>query len=351
MKKVTWMLILSNAVLSLALANQLSSHIIKPQPTPDANPVEVIPSKPVDIHTNISIKTPEFLLYEDMVKQLNLWRQEAPELVEVETYGKSSKNKDLIYLRICKDKNANLPKVLITACIHGNEPWSTGCVMAYIGNLLADFETDPKIKELILKRDIYFIPVISPDSYPSSRQVNGVDPNRNFPTLKDPNRVSVTPIKELQNFFLKIKPNAVISGHTFGRMYLIPYGDQNQKTPNDQEYQDIVGRMSNMSNYNLKYCSKLYGTPIFGSEVDWYYRNGAFAIVAEFGSHQNKPTIKQIQEEFERTWASFKLFLEEAPLIEIKTTGGELNEFTQNAGIDLKYFDYQKRVVGSIPLN
>jgi hypothetical protein len=337
MKKVTWMLIFCNVAIFLVLTTKLNYPAKQKQ---ESKPTD---NQSVEAHTNISTKTPNFLLYNDLVEQLKTWKKEAPELVELGTYGKSLKNKDLTYLRICKNKNTDLPKVLITACIHGNEPLAASCVMAYIGNLLYEFESDKEVKSLILNRDLYFIPVVSPDSYPNNRLLGKIDPNRDFPTLKNPNHESINPVKELQDFFLKIKPDAVISGHTFGRVYLIPYGDSTEKCPNHDDYINLIGAMAKKSNYAIKPCCKLYKHPIFGTEIDWYYRNGAFAIVAEFGDHQKQPTPQQIKDEFERTWSSFKLFIKEAPQIHIKS-GADFS--LDNAGIEPEYFMYQKKVLG-----
>ncbi len=53
--------------------------------------------------------------------------------------------------------------------------------------------------------------------------------------------------------------------------------------------------------------------PIHGTEVDWYYQNGAFAIVMEFGTHQRLPSKEEIDSEWNMTWKAFLLFLEKAP--------------------------------------
>jgi hypothetical protein len=226
---------------------------------------------------------------------------------------------------------------LITACIHGNEPWSTATMMWYIGDLLQKYNTDLKIKDLLDSREIYFIPVVSPDSYPHSRHVDGVDPNRNFYETSD--KKSVKPVACLQNFFLEIKPNAVLSGHTWGRVYLIPYGDRMENCPDHQEYVKIVGKMSELSDYRyIRACDmykgngklnnppiRTYGKnlndykvmmPIYGTELDWYYKNGSFPVVMEFGTHQRKPTNEEIEYEFEKTYAAVVYFLHEAPLVE-----------------------------------
>lgn len=280
-------------------------------------PIERIPEKPKTPRVpSVSVKIPAYLDYQNIIAQCKKWNEEAPDLTEIGVYGKSKRGQDLYYIRICNKLDSKpRPKVLITGCIHGNEPWATGCVMGYIGSLLDGYGSNSEIKELVESRDVYFIPVVSPDSYPHSRHVDGVDPNRDFPGPSRPNHQSTPSIAALQKFFLQIKPSAVISGHTFGRVYLIPYGDTNSKTPHESDYQRIVGKMGQMSNYGLKHCCDIYGRPIHGSEVDWYYRNGAFSIVIEYGTHQQKPSQEEIRSEFDRTFKSVLLFIKDGAAV------------------------------------
>lgn len=250
--------------------------------------------------------------YGELVETMDKWEELAPDLVEVGTYGKTSEGKDQFYMKISNETCPGEKTVLITACIHGNEPLSTSTVMAYAGKLLSDYGKDKAITEVVNTRTIYFIPVISPDSYPSSRHVNNVDPNRDFPTLKKPDKESVTPVKNLQDFFLKVKPDSVLSGHTFGRKYLIPWGDSTVENPNLKEYKEIATEMCRLSGYKFQRVCEMYGRPIYGTETDWYHRNGAFAMVIEFGTHQRKPTLEETTTEFERTFGSFLHFVSES---------------------------------------
>lgn len=284
------------------------------QPTPPAPETPKFPESP-----NITNKIPAYLDYSQIVTQLKEWNSQAKDLTEIGTYGKSARGTDLYYIRINNNfDKKDKPKVLITACIHGNEPHSTGVVMGYAGSLLGEYGKNQEITDLINSRDIYIVPVVSPDSYPQSREVNGVDPNRDFPGPSNPNRQSVPPVKAIQDFFLKIKPNAVISGHTHGRIFLHPYGDKNDYCPDQDEYKRIVGKMGQLCQYNVKRACEMYGRPIHGTEVDWYYRQGAFAIVMEFGTHQRKPTHEEIKGEFNRTYQGVLWFIKEAPIVQLK---------------------------------
>jgi hypothetical protein len=256
--------------------------------------------------------------YDQIVSILNDWEKKAPDLVEIGTYGHSNKNKPLYYLKISNEYNPSKKVVLITACIHGNEPWSTSTVIAYAGKILSSYNKDEQLTKLVNERTIYVIPVVSPDSYPHSRSVDGVDPNRNFPTLKNPNKQSVKPIRHLQEFFLKIKPNSVLSGHTYGRVFLIPWGDSVKNNPNIKNYEKIASEMSKICGYKFQRACEMYNRPIYGTEIDWFHRNGSFAMVMEFGSHQRKPTLEETRKEFEKTFDGVVYFIRQSTEIDVK---------------------------------
>lgn len=302
----------------------------RPLPTPPELP---------PIRTNITRPQPGHMSYDQTVAQLKQWNQESPELTSVAVYGKSSRGKDLYYLRICNRRSmvtTDRPRVLVTACIHGNEPLASSTTMWYIGALLSQYGRDEAITHLIDSRDIFFVPVVSPDSYPSSRMVDGVDPNRDFPGPSRPGHRSVAPVKAVQDLFLSVRPNAVMSGHTWGRVYLTPYGDKMQNCPDHDAITAVTNKMKGLSGYRCIRACDMYGvnglnnppirtagvgefvsTPIHGTEVDWYYRNGSFAIVCEFGTHQRVPSDDDTRVEFNRTYQAFLLFLREAPLVQV----------------------------------
>lgn len=309
---------------------QQSDAAIKIQ-KPDAV-IPVIPPPKNPETPKLAVIIPPYLEYGDIVNQLKQWQEEAPDLIYFNTYGKSRQGKEIAYICLTNKLNKQEKEtVLLTAAIHGNEPWSTGCMMAYAGMLASEYGKNPVVTELLDSRKVYIVPVVSPDSYPNSRTVDGVDPNRDFPGPHNPDHISSPSVVAIQDFFLKISPKAVISGHTFGRVFLTPYGDTTKKTPNEAEYQEIIGQMSKMSKYRLDRICNNYGKPIFGTEVDWYYRNGAFSLVMECGSHQIKPSHEQIKEEFGRTWEAVLHFIKYAPLVELKS--GEDFDFSSNTGI------------------
>jgi hypothetical protein len=321
MRKLTIALVILTFINVNLLIFGLPHHAPIPQPQTQQQPPQEKP-KP---QPHISVKTPPFLTYPKVIEQMHQWQSEAPDFVEIGTYGKTSKGTDLCYLRLHRKDLLDQPKVLIMSSIHGNEPLASSVNMAYIGNLLDEYGKSEEITKLIDSRDLYFIPVVSPNSAPQNddgagmqRYIEGVDPNRNFPTKNKPNLQSVPTVAAIEDFFNKEHFSAAISGHTWGRLFLKPWGDSNQTCPNDADYQEILGKMAQLSNYAIKPASAIYGKPIIGTEVDWFYRHGAFSIVIEYGTHQHVPSMDDIDVEFKRTYPAVLWFIETAPEVKIK---------------------------------
>jgi hypothetical protein len=250
--------------------------------------------------SQVSNPVPPHLSYAQTVQQFYQWEREKPELVTLGSYGVDTEGQLLYCLMVTNKKIVTQKKrVLISACIHGNEPWSAACVMAYLGTILNSHNNPqyPYINNMLDCREIYFIPVMCPDNYPHSRTINGVDPNRNW--SKNP---SIAPIESLKNFHRIFHFDAMISGHTYGRIFLYP-----SALKNHQKTQQLLSTMATWSNYDKGATG--------GSTLDlnWFYNNGAFAIIIEYGTHQRIPTPEQICSEFQRTYWSVILFIQDGP--------------------------------------
>lgn len=254
---------------------------------------------------NITVQEPGYLTYEQTVEQLKKWNKEAKDYTEIGVYGKSKENRDLYYFRLTGDlSNHNNPKVLITACIHGNEKTVGAVLLGIMGKLMAD----PNMLNIVKDRDLYFVPIVCADGFAhDSRHVQGRDPNRDFNS-----NPSVDEVEALKNFFLKHRFSAYISGHSYGRVYLYPYGDRNETCPDDLQFKNLLDKMGKLSGYTKLQANRNYGRPIFGSDLDWGYKNGAFSIVIEHGTSFNQPDYHA---ETVRNYESYLLFIREAPTL------------------------------------
>lgn len=264
------------------------------------------------VNPNISIKTPGFLEYSDIITQFKKWENEAESLVDVDYYGTTSDNTKICFAKITNENNVNIKKkVLITGAIHGDEPLSTSILMGYVGRLLTEYGDDVSINEMLNNREIYIIPVISPDSYPNQRESEGYDPNRDF------NNENCKIIKEIKRFVTEQSFDAIISTHCFGKVMLIPWGNKRDLCNHHEIYKEITSKMQKVNNYDVIRGCQMYNELIYGSELDWYYSKGIFAIVIEFSTTRNKISIREIEQEVNQNYNAINIFVLEGAEVEI----------------------------------
>jgi phage pi2 protein 07 len=269
--------------------------------------VEIKETKP-----SISFFPKKDLTYDEISHYLNLWAKEAPTITEIGEYGVSKGGKKLNYLRIGKK---NGPKVLIMATIHGNEHLGTMTALGVMEKLLDGYLVNSEITELLKTRDIYYIPVVCPDSHTrNTRHDEGLDPNRNFSDRNLKEKNSIVAIQALKEFSLKHNFKAVMSVHNYGKVYFYPWGYVNKETPNMKEYKEILEKMRNASGYSYARLYHRSAPPYYGYENDWFYNHGAFSIVNEIGrSFVARP--EEINKEIPLNLPAFIIFIKEAPLV------------------------------------
>lgn len=244
--------------------------------------------------------------------QLQTWAKEAPGIVEYGTYGKSQSGSDHPYIRVGKKTG---PKVLIHACIHGNEHLSAMVAMGVFGKMLDAYMVDPEITKLFNERDIYFVPVLSIESFQRNTRIDaGVDPNRNWSDIRNNDKQSIPSVDSMKQFFKANQFKAVMSCHNFGKIYLYPWGWTRERPKDDTDYRRILGEMSKTSGYRYEQLLRQSAPPYYGYETDWYYRNGAFAFVNEIGT-SFEARGSEIKTEVDKNYKAFIVFIREAPLV------------------------------------
>jgi len=258
--------------------------------------------------------------FQDINAQLKKWAEQAPAFVEYGTYGKTQNGTAIPYLRLCLKTGLRFeehttkvrPKVLITSCIHGNEHLSAMVTMGCIGNII---KNHADWMDVLSEREIIYIPVICPESYQRvSRHDMNVDPNRNFADRRNQDVRSIPSIASLKEFFLAHKFKAVMSCHNHGKVYLYPWGYTNRATEINQDYKRILGKMSAVTHYDAEQLLRQSAPPYYGYEVDWFHKNGAFAIVNEIGT-RFEATNAEIKKEVETNLLAFRIFIKEAPIV------------------------------------
>lgn len=285
------------------------------QPPPPVVIVQPTPPEPTKPKTyEISIQSvDEYLDLPEILTIVQNWNKEAPEITELGVVGQTSQGTKIPYLRI---GTPGKPKVVIHACLHGNERIAASCTLTIMGHFLADYGRNEEVTWLVENRDVFWIPVLSVDSYvDNERHVEGVDPNRNYPCPENPNIKSSSPVQAIMKFCLEHKPKGVISGHSFGRIYLYPrLGDKDK-------HQALTEKMAAFSNYDTGAIGSGYPTKSSGNrgfEIDWYYWGAkAVSVLTEFGTGSHRMNESLLVPEAEKNYHGYLLFIKECAEMEV----------------------------------
>ena len=276
------------------------------QETAPENPVTPIPEPNKPENYTVSPLPVEYINYSQIMDLMKKWNSEAPEITEFGEYGKTSKGTPLTYLRI---GTPGQPKVCIHAGIHGNERLSMAATMWMMQKMLHEYGRDVAITKLVETRDVYWIPVLSPDTHLSSRHVEGRDPNRDYPYPGRRQHTPTSPIQGIMDFCNKMHFTGVISGHTYGTVYFWPSIGPSQ----DQDaHKKLAREMGDKSGYR---SSRISSSPN-GYEIDWYYWTGAVAILTEFGSGTHSQSTAAITEHGQKNYPAYMHFIEQAPILQ-----------------------------------
>lgn len=280
-----------------------------PLPPPPTLPPQINVPPPETGPYTISRQIPDkFYSYPEIVTLLQEWNKQAPEITSFGSYGKNRQNTDLHYLRI---GTPGKPKILIHAAIHGNERLATSSTLGIMGKMLNDYKRNDDVTWIVKNRDVYFVPVFSPESYLKSREIEQGDPNRNWPYPGSKKDNTSSPIIAMREFFQREKFCAVIDGHTTGRDFFWPSiakGDDKEK------YKQLTTGMATLAGYSP---SPVSSGPA-GFAIDWYYWKGAVAILTEFGAGGHDQPVKNIAPEIEKTYKAYLYFMRNAPDVKLQ---------------------------------
>lgn len=241
-----------------------------------------------------------------------------PDLVTKLTLGQSLQGRDIVGMRI-SGPGTDKPAVLFNAAQHARE-WIAPMVPMYIAEqLIAEYDTNPVVQELVDGVEIFIVPVVNPDGYEYSWDVErfwrknrrnngngtwGVDLNRNWDidwnggdsNSNDGNSdvyVGTAPMSEpevqVMAAFIASHPNLVahIDFHSHGNMILHPWGWTLAPSPDDDIVEPLGEAMQAAiaSVHGVSYASGQPGEVLYladGIFPDWTYdAHGMFGYTIE----------------------------------------------------------------------
>jgi len=137
---------------------------------------------------------PSYTQYDSIMRS---FVSQYPSLCRLDTIGTSVYNKLVIAVKISDNvaANENEPEVFYTSTMHGDETGGFVLMLRLIDYLLKNYDTSPRVRNLVDNLQIYINPLANPDgtyltgntiTNPVRNNANGFNLNRTFPDPMDP---------------------------------------------------------------------------------------------------------------------------------------------------------------------
>lgn len=140
--------------------------------------------------------------------------------IELKTYGKSVKGRDLIAIKV-GDKAGSKGPILLGGNIHGDEPVGNQLIQRFAYETCRSASADQKA--IATSTIVWYLPFFNPDGYEAHQRANGngVDLNRNFPVVRTPR--AEKEVTAYINFAKEVKPSFSTMYHGGMAVAIYPY--------------------------------------------------------------------------------------------------------------------------------
>lgn len=163
---------------------------------------------------NLKINTPlarkhfGYTSYKEMKIFLSQTAKNNPDLISLETIGKTQKGRDILMARISGgNKSEDKMRILYFGRIHGDEPGGTEGLLHFIDQMTSN----DSLRYLLDKIDFYIVPMVNVDG--GERMIrqtaNGVDLNRDQVRMDSPEAVA------LRTMINRVDPHVTIDFHEY----------------------------------------------------------------------------------------------------------------------------------------
>lgn len=235
---------------------------------------------------------PRYIDYDTYVKELEELQRQYPEIMKVMDLGKSQGAIDgtpgfdhrIWGIKVSDNVTVNEPEPGFLFCgeHHARETQTFPVTFFALKHLLQNYESDPRVKEYVDNRQIFFIPLVNPDGYTVATTENsmwrkninsngysvnfrtgsttGVDLNRNYrykwgenapdiitrDTYRGPYAQSEPEVQAVINLADEEALAASITFHSYSEVILIPYNQEsNKEAPvDDPEVRKLANKMA-----------------------------------------------------------------------------------------------------------
>lgn len=231
-----------------------------------------------------------------------------PQLVRVESIGKSSEGRDIWGVKLSNDFVSNgtpKPTIVFDAMHHAREVMTTEITFDIMEYLTSQYGTDPKVTKWMNENEIWVVPMVNPDGnnrvwtqysmWRKNTNGSGVDVNRNYPygwntcngsssspasdIYRGKSAGSETETQALMGLIARVQPKYNISYHSFSEIVIYPFGCSPQKVqdPDAKIYikngKELASRLktdSGSGSYDPGTSYELLYN-VDGGSIDWMY--------------------------------------------------------------------------------
>lgn len=160
------------------------------------------------VNTPVAKKHSGYTDYKEMNLFLNEISKSNPELVSLESIGKTQKGRNILMMKIA-GPGTEEPKmrVLYIARVHGDEPGGTEGLLHFIDEMTSD----KSLRHLLDKMDFYIVPMVNVDGAErmTRQTANGIDLNRDQVRMDSPEAIA---LRQMVN---RIEPHVCIDFHEY----------------------------------------------------------------------------------------------------------------------------------------
>ncbi len=270
--------------------------------------------------------------YQEVVDYLFNLQAQYPEIVQVDSIGRSHENRAIWLAKIAENVAVDDPTkagVLYTALHHAREVISPEVLLYFMDYLVTEYNAEnARIQSILASRQLWFVPIVNPDGHVyvfeteplwrKNRRDNadgtfGVDLNRNYsykwgydnegssPVTSEWNYRGPGPFSEpetdaIRNFLegpgsedrnITISP----SYHSWGNLWLYPWGYVLEDTPENYIYASLGDSVAAYNGYihgGGKLSAQQLGYTVNGDYADYMYgeqttKPRIFGVIPEVG--------------------------------------------------------------------
>ena len=261
----------------------------------------------------------QYSSYDECVSFFQEAQKKHPDLVNVEVIGKTWEDRDIIAVALTKNVQAHStkPALFYTGTIHAREWIGIELALAFAQYVLEHIEYDPRLNRILESTTLYMVPCANPDGFEYSRNhfsfwrknrrknadgSFGVDLNRNFSVGFAPSKATTSNVysgpepfsepetRALRDFVLAHKNITIaLDYHSQGNVFFPAHNFIHEDAEDAVDLNLLAG---NMAEEIRKESGREYGVHmgkppthlISGSGREFYYSQGALALVAEVGT-------------------------------------------------------------------